>query len=134
MVTHRVGLHMRQGVGRSRQAWAAHATEPPVHTVRATMRTVCVRPASTTGATKLSNSTLHYGMHCLSYCSLALFMSLFIDTVHMVFTNLVSDPIGPRKKKDPQNLGRHTNKGNLGNGGKCIIVIITIDFNVPLCN
>ena len=76
-----------------------------VHNV-ATMRTVrarqCARPARVIGATKLSSSTLHCVVHCLSYCSLAPFM----DIVHMGFTNLVFDPMGSKKKKnDPQKFG-----------------------------
>ena len=52
-------------------------------------------------ATKLSNRSQHYVVYYLSYCSL----TLFTDTVHMGFPNLVSDLMGPRKKKTPENWG-----------------------------
>ena len=55
-----------------------------------------------TSATLLSNCTLHYVVHCLSYYSLALFM----DTVHMSFTNLFLNQWDPGKK-NPCKLRRH---------------------------
>ena len=49
-------------------------------------------------ATDLSSSSMHCAVHCLSYCSWAMFM----DTVHMRFPN----PVEPGKKKiDPRKLG-----------------------------
>ena len=57
-----------------------------------------------TGATELFSSTLHYVVHDLSYCSLAIFMGI----VYMGFTKLVSGPVGLRKKKKkkrPPGLG-----------------------------
>ena len=35
-----------------------------------------------TGAVELSSGTLHYVVHCLSYYSVALFTTLFINTIH----------------------------------------------------
>ena len=52
-------------------------------------------------ATGLSNSTMHYAVHCLSHCSLTLFIGTVHGhyswgTVHIGFSNRVFSPVGPR--------------------------------------
>ena len=57
--------------------------------------------APATGETKLSSSTLHWVVHCLSYCSLALFM----DTIHGHCSHGFYKSNGTHKKNDPRKFG-----------------------------
>ena len=57
-----------------------------------------------TGSIELSSSSMHYVLHCLSYCSL----TLFVGTVHGHFTHEFSKQKKIQQKNDPSDLGCHS--------------------------
>ena len=91
---------------------AAHDMPGYAHK-HAHQRWCCSRAQHVTGATtrttKLSSSSLHCVVHCLSYCSLALFMGTIHGRCSYGFPKFGFKTNGTRKKKnDPRDLRRHS--------------------------